>query len=974
MDYMGSLSRPTVAEAEPDNRQTAGANSDSSIRLKNGVGPLLYTSAIPAARMQIITRPLAGIPSEASIHLNSNERIRLIVASAISLLFIALVSFMVVVAGNAPDIGISTQANAQGQQIITWVVPYGLAYDQGVRPGDIVVSEVRQGNSHTVAVASGTTTIEVATSSVTSLGVLQRWSFIFLSLIFIGVGGSVYVKARQRVSASAFYSFCLASAVCLVLAPNTYLGYGWLLASMFVSVMLWAGSFAFFFLKFPVRAGKTRRRHRLMVSAVTVGGVVGIAAYLWVFTFNPTFYWLAQLFAYLYLMGCVGLGLASLGRALFKERASEVRQQMSILLIGTALAVGPSLLLSILPSVLNLPNIRAEITALTLGIMPLAFAYAITQGQMLGVRNFIRRSVVYVLMGFSVLIAFSLAVGMLGAIVPKEWQQEEVGLISFSLFVFAIAISYGYIQRHVERLVDKYIYHDAYDYKEALLQFSAQLAAEQNLHMLADELVQSTCRMMNLTCGVLLLATPAGKSSEQKADRIFNKMDVSSENAEAIWGALNTSEPVGLNADIHSAISSSSYVTNTRNVNSVRNRGADYAAQPNQGGEGDPHDMDAPFGGKIPLRVVPYARYGDFADWLIDGLHYELSQLGIRLDEADTPMQLIYFNQPSTEHNFNNTSELRTSHLSETGTVIDPPLTVTGLLSHSALTRNTGSLNSNIVGRSNGSGKAVQSHARGPDADSIHSFLGVPLWTRSRFVGVLCLGGKKTGERFTKDDLSLLSTLGSQAALAIYNAQLYEAREQALLDTIGALAHAIEAKDGYTIQHCENMTGRALALAQAIGLPIKDVENIRMGAILHDIGKIGIPDAVLNKPGKLTSEEYELMKQHAAIGARIVQSVGALNGVVPIVRYHQERYDGSGYPEGLKGEAIPIGARIIGVVDTYGAMTEDRVYRATPGHHKALEELQRLAGKQFDPQVVEAFINLLEERPDLAELPAARVV
>src|SRR5207248_4037071 len=110
------------------------------------------------------------------------------------------------------------------------------------------------------------------------------------------------------------------------------------------------------------------------------------------------------------------------------------------------------------------------------------------------------------------------------------------------------------------------------------------------------------------------------------------------------------------------------------------------------------------------------------------------------------------------------------------------------------------------------------------DLDSVRSFLGVPLWTRSRFVGVLCLAGKKTGERFTLDDLSLLNTLGSQAALAIYNAQLHEARERALLDTIAALAHAIEAKDGYTIHHCENMTGRAVAVAQAIGLSRQEVE------------------------------------------------------------------------------------------------------------------------------------------------------
>ena len=127
-------------------------------------------------------------------------------------------------------------------------------------------------------------------------------------------------------------------------------------------------------------------------------------------------------------------------------------------------------------------------------------------------------------------------------------------------------------------------------------------------------------------------------------------------------------------------------------------------------------------------------------------------------------------------------------------------------------------------------------------------------------------------------------------------------------------------------------------------LPKQEVENVRLGAILHDIGKIGVADAVLNKPGKLTFEEYEEIKKHAEKGARIVRSVAALQGVVPIVLHHQERYDGSGYPVGLAGKAIPIGAGIIGVVDTYGAMTEDRVYRKAPGHRRAVAELQRFAG------------------------------
>src|SRR5205823_8906254 len=166
----------------------------------------------------------------------------------------------------------------------------------------------------------------------------------------------------------------------------------------------------------------------------------------------------------------------------------------------------------------------------------------------------------------------------------------------------------------------------------------------------------------------------------------------------------------------------------------------------------------------------------------------------------------------------------------------------------------------------------------------------------------------------------------------------------------------------------EKITGRAVALAQSLGLPQSDVVNIRLGSILHDVGKIGIPDAILNKPAKLTDEEYEQIKEHAVIGARIVQSVGALQGVVPIIRHHQERYDGTGYPDGLRGQNIPIGARIIAVVDAYGAMTEDRVYRKAPGHEVAIDELQRLAGKQFDPIIVRAFVQLLAENPDLAEL------
>jgi putative nucleotidyltransferase with HDIG domain len=936
-EYLESLYRPSAVGRLEQPGPTV--IRDSPDRDPDDTGPLLYTSApaSAAARMQVTAQPLAnGTHSEGHIRLSHRDRFRLVVAMVITLLYLALLVLMLLLGGSPPDLGFSAKPDNSGQQVVSHVVPYGISYDQGVRPGDVLLNQTQQGLGRFATFARAgdpSQTIVVTTEDSAALSALQRWSFILLALIFIGVGAPVYVKARQRTAASAFYTFCVASAVCLAVGPSAYLGYGWGLALTFLSIVLWAGSFAFFFFKFPVKIGKTKRRHDVLVGSVLVGGALVSGAYLWTFLFDPSLYNLTRSMNYVYLVGCVGAGLYSLAQALLTEHSQEVRQQMAILLGGTALAVGPSLLLGILPALVKLPHIPIDVTVLSLGFMPMSFAYAIVQHQLLGVRNFVRRGVVYVVMGFGVLLALSMSVVTISSFVPQGWQREEVGLISFSLVAFVVAMSYGYMQRRVERLVDRYIYHDAYDYKEALLQFSAQLAAEQNLHTLAEELVQSTCRMMNLSCGVLLLASQPQRDAHITAGLMYRDMTTDMFGMNTVWSRAASqigAFPASLISDPHLSLHSAQAVA---------------LASP-------PMD-EVPSDGL--LRVVPYARYGEGARWLVDGLQYELSQLGIRLDDADAPMQILYFGNESNG-NGNSGDFMTTTHLR--GEMI-------------GLGRGRGQTPSLGYDLRNGTHPLdttdVEGNGRRAD-EGPRSFLGVPLWTRNRFVGVLCLGGKRTGERFTRDDLSLLSTLGSQAALAIYNAQLYEAREQALLDTIAALAHAIEAKDGYTIQHCEKMTGRAVALAQAMELSAEDIENIRMGAILHDIGKIGIPDAVLNKPGRLTPEEYELMKQHAAIGARIVQSVGALQGVVPIVRYHQERYDGSGYPEGLKGENIPIGARIIGVVDTYGAMTEDRIYRPTPGHDAALAELQRLSGRQFDPEVVKAFLGLLVERPDLAEM------
>ena len=175
-----------------------------------------------------------------------------------------------------------------------------------------------------------------------------------------------------------------------------------------------------------------------------------------------------------------------------------------------------------------------------------------------------------------------------------------------------------------------------------------------------------------------------------------------------------------------------------------------------------------------------------------------------------------------------------------------------------------------------------------------------------------------------------------------------------------ALSAAIEARDHETGEHCRTLGSLAERIAGLLGLDEQTATTIRIGGYLHDVGKIAIADAILLKPGPLTAEEYAEMQRHAEIGAGIVDTHAAMHGIAEIVRHHHERWDGAGYPDRIRGLDIPVGARIVAVADAWSAMTSDRVYRPAIGPEAAWEELVKHAGRQFDPQVVEAFGLVLE--------------
>ena len=245
----------------------------------------------------------------------------------------------------------------------------------------------------------------------------------------------------------------------------------------------------------------------------------------------------------------------------------------------------------------------------------------------------------------------------------------------------------------------------------------------------------------------------------------------------------------------------------------------------------------------------------------------------------------------------------------------------------------------------------------------IKSFLVLPIFLKQMLSGIITLGYLEP-PGLTQEDLAQARQLADQAAVAFSNAQLIDELNQLSWGTLTALARTIDAKSPWTAGHSERVTKIALKIGQVIGLSSEDIDNLRRGGLLHDIGKIGIQPEILDKPGKLTAEERQLMQEHVRLGARILEPIAAFAEAIPIVLQHHERFDGKGYPEGLAGEAINFNARILAVADYFEAITSKRPYRKALSRQSGIKFIKRGAGREFDPKVVQAFLEAMtqEER------------
>ena len=246
-------------------------------------------------------------------------------------------------------------------------------------------------------------------------------------------------------------------------------------------------------------------------------------------------------------------------------------------------------------------------------------------------------------------------------------------------------------------------------------------------------------------------------------------------------------------------------------------------------------------------------------------------------------------------------------------------------------------------------------------AYSLRSILCVPLIVKDEFIGVIYADNRVREGIFTENHRFLLSAFANQAAAALENAQLFNDLSMSYEQTLEALVTALDARERETEQHTRRVVLYSMALAKKMGLSDEELIEIRRGALMHDIGKIWVPDAILQKPGPLTDEEWVVMRRHPEEGLRILQGIVFFEGAVDIVGSSHEHYDGSGYPRGLVGDQIPRGARIFAVADALDAITSNRPYRKAQPFRAAYDEILRCRGTQFDPKVVDVFRSIDEE-------------
>ena len=268
-------------------------------------------------------------------------------------------------------------------------------------------------------------------------------------------------------------------------------------------------------------------------------------------------------------------------------------------------------------------------------------------------------------------------------------------------------------------------------------------------------------------------------------------------------------------------------------------------------------------------------------------------------------------------------------------------------------------LTENIDGQFN---SVLKSHKDQAAPFILNSLCALPMIIGVEVIGIISLSDKADKKPFTARDIKFLLAIASQAAMAIQNARLITNLRESFLITVRSLSAAIDAKDNYTHGHSDRVSKYALCIGQTLGVDRVDLEQLELACLLHDVGKIGIPEDILNKKDKLSEKDIEVIRKHPIKGMDILKNTKLTKSILAAVRSHHEKYNGQGYPDGLAQEQIPFLARIISVADSYDAMVSDRHYRCRCSTEEAIEVIRKGSGSQYDPKVVWAFLKWITEK------------
>ncbi|MBI4720158.1 MAG: FHA domain-containing protein [Chitinivibrionia bacterium] len=258
----------------------------------------------------------------------------------------------------------------------------------------------------------------------------------------------------------------------------------------------------------------------------------------------------------------------------------------------------------------------------------------------------------------------------------------------------------------------------------------------------------------------------------------------------------------------------------------------------------------------------------------------------------------------------------------------------------------------------------ITEYARDGDAGAGERITGsmcAPMISRDKALGFIYLDTNDSLRPYSTDELTLFTAMASKVAITVENAKLFQNLRSLYYNTIETLIRTMQAKDKYTSGHSTRVSRFSLLIAEKLKLSSQEKHQLYLGAVLHDIGKIALPDKLLLRPGKLTEEEMELVRKHPQLGVSMIQSLGEMHPIVPLILHHHEALDGSGYPDGIAGDDIPLMSRIVAVADTFDAITSDRPYRKGRSKEEAVKELKRVSGIKLDPRIVSAFLEVLQE-------------